>query len=374
MRASIHRVPVRLLVPALVLVVSACTTGSSPSATVSAPSEAPQGSAGAPSDAPSQGGLTETTPITIFVGGVTSSAPQAFAAKAEGIFDKYKLQPNFVVLDGTSQAVQAVAAHNGGPAYTDGSLLDEMLIKTNSPDSPALVSIAAMGPKNPVALVYLDGSGISKPTDLVGKRIGVPTGSLSETYLKAFLAKEGITEDQVTIQNIGFAALHPALLQGQVDAVAEFARGIASMKVVAAGEGKEVGSFLFGDYDIPAPLTTVVVQQKLVDEDPEVARAIAAATTEALQFCTVDPEKCVKDFVAENEGRDYDQTLAEWKLALEAQYGLDAATVKDMDHLQLGWFDKDLVAKTVPELKMAFGIAGDIDPTTLYTNEFVAER
>jgi NitT/TauT family transport system substrate-binding protein len=366
-------VPARLL-PALILVFSAgCSAGtSSPSQTAGA---LPSGGSSPSSSAPSAsaGGLTEMTPITIYIGGVTSSAPQAYAAEAEGIFERHNLDAEFVVLDGTSQAVQAVAAHSDGVAYTDGSILDEMLIADSNPDAPELLAITSVAPLNPVAVVYLDGSGIEDPADLAGKTIGVPTGSLSETYLKVFLQQEGVSLDDVTIQNIGFSALHPALLQDQVDAVAEFARGIASMEVVAEQEGRTVGSFLFGEYDIPSPLTAVVVQKSVADETPAVAQAIAAATTEALQFCVVDPEQCVQDFVDLNEGRDYDQTLAEWNLALEAQYGLDAATVEGMDPLQLGWWDEDLVASTVPELEEAFGISQTFDPTTLYTNQFVEE-
>jgi NitT/TauT family transport system substrate-binding protein len=323
--------------------------------------------------APSPPGLAEMTPVTIYVGGVTSSAPQTFVAEAQGIFERYNLDPEFVVLDGTSQAVQAVAAHSDGIAFTDGSLLDEMLIAANNPDAPELLAIASAAPLNPVALVFLDGSGIESPADLAGKTIGVPTGSLSHTYLTVFLESQGVSLDEVTIQNIGFAALHPALLQNQVHAVAEFARGIASMEVIAAEEGRTVGSFLFGEYDIPSPLTAVVLQRSVADENPAAARAIAGASMEALHFCVVDPEQCVRDFVDMNEGRDYDQTLAEWRLAMKAQYGLDAATVQDMDPLQLGWFDADLVASTVQELREVFGIASEFDPTTLYTNDFVQE-
>src|SRR5918993_5258855 len=216
MRASIHRLSGTFLLPALVLLVSACSPGASASPS---PVAAPEGSGGAPSASASVGGLQEMTPITVYVGGATSSAPQTYAADAEGIFEKHNLDAEFVVLDGTSQAVQAVMAHSGGFAFTDGSILDEMLIADNNPEAPALLSIAEMAPLNPVAVVFLDGSGIAEPTDLAGKTIGVPTGSLSETYLKVFLANAGVSESEVTIQNIGFSALHPALLQGQVDAV-----------------------------------------------------------------------------------------------------------------------------------------------------------
>lgn len=371
MRKPFHTLhsPVRLF-PALILVLcTACAAQSSPSA----PAEGSSAPSGASSSASAPEGLTEMTPVTVYVGGITSSAPQTFVAQAEGMFERHNLQAEFVILDGTSQAVQAVAAHSDGFAFTDGSILDEMLIADNNPDAPPLLAIASGAPLNPVAVVYLDGSGIESPGDLVGKTIGVPTGSLSETYLKVFLEKQGVSLDDVTIQNIGFSALHPALLQGQVDAIAEFARGIASMEVVAEGEGRTVGSFLFGDYDIPSPLTGVVLRKSIADENPAVAQAIAAATAEALKFCVVDPEQCVQDFVDLNEGRDYAQTLAEWNLALVAQYGLDADTVEGMDPLQLGWFDADVVASTVPELERAFGISQTFDPTTLYTNEFVEQ-
>jgi ABC-type nitrate/sulfonate/bicarbonate transport system substrate-binding protein len=116
-----------------------------------------------------------------------------------------------------------------------------------------------------------------------------------------------------------------------------------------------------------------VVQKSLVDNNPQVARAIATASTKALYFCATKPEQCVKDFIAANPGRDYDQTLAEWQVALKAQYGLDPQTVKGMQPLQLGWFDPDLVKNTVPDLKTLFTINTTFDPTTLYTNQFVQQ-
>jgi ABC-type nitrate/sulfonate/bicarbonate transport system substrate-binding protein len=310
--------------------------------------------------------------VNDYVGGITSSAPQDFAADAEGIFAKHNIKVNFVILEGTSQAVQAVAADRTGHAFVQGDLLDEMLLADKNPSAPALIGIAGNEPRNPVALIFLESSGIKSPADLAGKTIGVPTGSLSEQYLDIFLQKQGIPKDKVTIQNIGFGALHPALMQKRVDAICEFARGLASLEIIAQQQGQKVGSFLFGDYHMPSPLGAVVVQKNLVDKEPAVAGAIAAALNEALYLCVIKPEQCMKDFVAKNPGRDYDQTLAEWKVALKAQYGLDAATVQKMKPPQLGWFDPQLVAATLPELKTMFKIEKTFYPTALYTNRFAA--
>ncbi|MHB8730244.1 MAG: ABC transporter substrate-binding protein [bacterium] len=313
-----------------------------------------------------------STPVTVndYVGGITSSAPQDFVADAEGIFTKHKLKVNFVILEGTSQAVQAAAADRTGRAFVQGDILDEMLLADKNPSAPPLIGIAGNEPRNPVALIFLNSSGIKSPADLAGKTIGVPTGSLSEQYLDIFLQKQGIPTDKVTIQNIGFGALHPALMQKRVDAICEFARGLASLDIVAQQQGQKVGSFLFGDYHLPSPLGAVVVQKSLVDKDPAVAAAIAAALNEALHLCVINPEQCIKDFIAKNQGRDYDQTLAEWKVALKAQYGLDAATVQKMKPAQLGWFDPQLVSATLPELRTMFKIGKIFTPTTLYTNRF----
>ena len=309
--------------------------------------------------------------VTEYVGGVTTSAPQDFAADAEGIFAQNNLKVNFVILEGTSQAVQATAADRTGMAFTQGDILDEMLIADKNPDAPALIGIAGNQPRNPVAVVFLNSSGIEKPSDLVGKKIGVPTGSLSEQYLDIFLKNQGISKDQVTIQNIDFSALHPALMQKQVDAVCEFARGLASLNIVAPQQGESVGSFLFGDYNLPSPLGAIVVQKSMVDKNPQVAKAIATASTQGLYFCATKPEPCIKDFVAKNPGRDYDQTLAEWQVALKAQYGLESDAVQKMQPLQVGWFDADLVKTTMPDLKTLFSINKTFDPTTLYTNEYM---
>ena len=317
-------------------------------------------------------GFSASSPVTVndYVGGITSSAPQDWAADAEGIFAKHHLKVNFVILEGTSQAVQAVAADRTGHAFVQGDILDEMLLADKNPSAPALIGVAGNEPRNPVALIFLQSSGIKSPADLSGKTIGVPTGSLSEQYLDIFLQKQGIAKDKVTIQNIGFGALHPALMQKRVDAICEFARGLASLDIVAQQQGQKIGSFLFGDYHLPSPLGAVVVQKSLVDKEPAVAGAIAAALNEGLYLCVVKPEQCIKDFVAKNPGRDYDQTLAEWKVALKAQYGLDAATVAKMKPAQLGWFDLQLVASTLPELKTMFKISRTFYPTSLYTNRF----
>lgn len=361
------------MVAVAVLAISACAPTGAPVGAPATPAGTPATAGGTPAGTPAVPELTEVVEVTYYVGGITSSAPQEYAGVAEGIYARHKLKLNYVVLAGTSQAVQAVAADRAGLAFTHGSILDEMLIADANPDAPPLISIAAGAMLNPVGIMFLKSSGIRTPADLRGKRIGVPTGSLSEKYLNVFLEKQGIAKSEVTIQNIGFAAQQGALLQKQVDAISAFARAVASLEI-AAPPGDKIGSFLFGEFDMPSPLAAMTIQKRLLEKNPAVARAIALAGTESLHFCAVNPEKCIQHFVGANQGRDYAQTLAEWQVAMKAQFGIDSETAKKLRPLQLGWFDADLIARTVPQLKKLFEIKRDFDPTTLYTNQFVERR
>ena len=364
----------------IMMIVAACGSGDADDATDttdggSGPATTAQDDS---SDTTDGGEATTTTeasePVTVtyYVGGLTSSAPQDHAAEAQGYFAELGIELETVILDGTSQAVQAVAADSGF-AFVQGSILDEMLIADANPDAPPLVAIAAGAMRNPVALMFLEGGDLASPEDLAGKTIAVPQGSLSAAYLDVFLESQGISQDDVTIQNIGFDALNAALLTGQVDAIVAFARAIASLSIVAPEQGDTIGYFLFGDYEIASPLTGVIIKKSLLDENPEVARAIAEASTRGLQFCAVQAEECINDFLEVADGRDFDQTLAEWEVALEAQYGIDPEEAAAADPLTLGWFDPDLIAGTLPDLRELFGIESEFDPTTLYTNEFMQQ-
>jgi NitT/TauT family transport system substrate-binding protein len=232
------------------------------------------------------------------------------------------------------------------------------------------MAVSSTEPRNPVAVFFLKSSGITKPADLAGKTVGVPNGSLSAEYLSVFLQRYHIA-DKVKIQNIGFSAIEPALIAKQVDAVSEFDRGMASLSSIASQHGEQVGGFLFSHYGIPTPVGAVVVQKNLVASNPAVAKAIAQASTEALYFCVLHEVKCIQDFVAKNPGREFTESLAEWKVAVKEQYGLIPSKVKKMKALQVGWFSPVIVKNNVPALKNLFGIGTVFPATSLYTNQFM---
>lgn len=69
-------------------------------------------------------------------------------------------------------------------------------------------------------LVARADSGITRPSDLQGKRIATVKGTAPHYFLKLFLEKHGLGMNQVTIEFLPGEALLPAISSGQVDAIA----------------------------------------------------------------------------------------------------------------------------------------------------------
>jgi len=61
--------------------------------------------------------------------------------------------------------------------------------------------------------------GIEKVSDLQGKKIGVPSGTIGEFYLGRFLDLHGVSPEGVTIENTPFTQAGDAIFNGSVDAV-----------------------------------------------------------------------------------------------------------------------------------------------------------
>ena len=86
-----------------------------------------------------------------------------------------------------------------------------------------IVSFATLYQTYPVVLAASADSGITELADMAGKTVGVP-GPYGESYfgLLAMLDEAGLTEDDLTIEYIGYTQ-QAAMTTGQVDAVVAFA-------------------------------------------------------------------------------------------------------------------------------------------------------
>lgn len=137
----------------------------------------------------------------------------------------------------------------------------------------------------PVAVIVPEDSNIQSLADLKGRTLGVP-GRFGETWFGAlaFLEQAGLTEEDVTIEEIGFTQ-QVALAGGHVDAVVGFGNN-------------DVPQFRATGLDVRAitnePIPVVGVgmgaPSTLVEDAPETLNAISVAIRRAVQDIIANPQ------------------------------------------------------------------------------------
>jgi NitT/TauT family transport system substrate-binding protein len=184
--------------------------------------------------------------------------------------------------------------------------------------------------------------GISKPSDLTGKKFGVTLGTTSDFFADAFLLANGIGREKVKIIDMKPDEMAAALDAGRVDAVSTFYPTLKQLERNLGGKGKVFfGEFLYTeDY-------CVVAGQEYIKKHPETIKKVLRALIRAETFVQRNPHEALRlvaDFIK------IDKTLLDeiWP-NVRARVTLDQALLVDLEE-QTRWALKNklTVRKDMP--------------------------
>lgn len=259
---------------------------------------------------------------------------------------------------GGGDAIRNILSGQGDVAFTDPGSLFAALDKGEK-----LRAIYDIYPQNVFNVVALKSSGISKPADLKGKRIGVYSlASGTRQNLLVLLHQAGLAESDVTIVVTGLLNFAP-LMQGQVDATAATDTGLAVGRLRGLGEVNviEVGKSL------PVSSDLFVVREEVYQQKKPLLRRFLRAYRDASAWMIAQPEEAARiATVRAIDGSDPALNLAIIKLrnassqsAVTARQGLGALDLASLQqaadvYRKLGMIDKPL--------RMAEVVATDLLP------------
>ncbi len=236
--------------------------------------------AGAPAEA--------ATPITFQLNWVAGGANAGFAAAvAEGFYKDAGLDVKLVQGNGSGNTAQLVANGRSEIAYADAVAVCQLIAK----GAPMKV-LSTVYQSNPNEVSALKKTGIKSIRDLVGKKVGVPSGSSQTTMLPLFLKANNLKETDVNLINMPATAMVPSLLQGQVDAILG---SIDSYQIQLEAQGAETDNFMFADHGVPTVSTSIFASDSYIKDNPEVVRKFIAASLKGWYFALDNPAKAVKD-------------------------------------------------------------------------------
>lgn len=142
-------------------------------------------------------------------------------------------------------------------------------------------SVGAKTSKNFAAFAR-NGSGIQKPQDFVGKKVGVPgVGAILHVWFRKWLALNGVDAKRVTFVESGFPQ-HPDLIRGgSVDAVITAEPMLGRM--LESNTGYVVTSMV-SNFEQPMPIFYYVSTRDYAKANPDVIAKFREALKKGIAF------------------------------------------------------------------------------------------
>lgn len=168
----------------------------------------------------------------------------------------------------------------------------------------------------PVGVVAKEQEGIRTPADLAGKRIGLP-GPFGASYigLRALLNEGGLSEDDVTLDSIGFNQVE-ALAADQEQAVVIY---VNNEPIQLAAQGYNIDLIRVADY-VQLASNGLITNEATIASDPDLVRRMTGAISRGLEDVIADPEQAFevcKKYVENLEQADQEVQMQVLEASIE---------------------------------------------------------
>lgn len=258
---------------ALVMVLSGCGSGEE--------SEA-GGSAG--------GGTKNVVYLTAF--NAAGRDAYAWVAQEKGYFREAGINVDIQLGSAVDKNLQALAAGKAQFASMDST---GAIIAAGKKTATDFRIIGVIHQQTLVSIISLNPN-IKQPSDLVGKKLGMATGSVNQVLFPAFAKLGGLDDKRVQQINVPIANLVPQLVAGQVDALSTFLIGEPAIKAQAAKLGKPATTQVipYGTYLRDPVGNALAASTSVIKSDPDLVKRFREAILKGLKYTVDNPEEAAK--------------------------------------------------------------------------------
>jgi NitT/TauT family transport system substrate-binding protein len=240
-------------------------------------------SCGDEDDPAAPGEATKVTYLTSF--STFGRDAYAYVAQEKGFFSEAGLDVTINPGSGTVDVLKLVA---GGRAHFGVGDFTATMITVAKEKLP-VTAVAAIHQRTVAAIVALEGGGINKPADLVGKKIGDQPGSTNQVMFPVYAKAAGIDPAQVQFVPSAPPALPQLLAAGQVDGIGQFVVG--KPLIEAAAKGRKAVVLPYGDLVPDLYGNALVTSPDLARNKGELAQRFMTALLKGLEYSIEHPDE-----------------------------------------------------------------------------------
>jgi NitT/TauT family transport system substrate-binding protein len=231
------------------------------------------------------------TPVTVQLAWENTAEYAGFyEAEEKGYYATENLAVKLNELGETSP-IDEVAAGKADFGVTSA----DTLLSARAKGSP-LVAVATIYQRSPVAFISFAEKNITRPQDLVGKKVLVHFAGTTGLVYRALLASQDI--DPSTVEGVARTDFtNKPLVDGEVDVMDAF---ITNQPVQLTQEGHKLNAILASDYGIDVYANVIFTSEATIANKPELIERFLRATTQGIQGAVQDPKGAAALAVARN--------------------------------------------------------------------------
>ena len=217
---------------------------------------------------------------------------------AKGYFKDAGLDVTIDSGNGSGGTVTRVASGTYDMGFADMAALMEF--HANNPDAPNKpVAVMMVYNNTPAAVLALKKSGITKPADLSGKKLGAPVFDAGRKGFPIFQKANNVT-------NVAWTSMDPPLretmlVRGDIDAITGFSF-TSLLNLEARGvKAEEVVILPYAEYGVKLYGNAIIASPKLIKENPAAVKAFLTAFAKGAKEVMANPAASI-DSVKARDG------------------------------------------------------------------------
>jgi NitT/TauT family transport system substrate-binding protein len=288
---------------------------------------------------------------------------------AKGYFKEEGLDVTIDAGNGSGGTVNRVASGAYDMGFADISAMIEFLANNYQYPQARLQAVYMVYSDTPAAAFALKKSGISKPSDLVGKTMGAPVFDAGRKAFPMFVKANNLDASKIKWQSMDPPLRETMLQRGEVDAITGFyftsllnlnARGVKDDEIVA---------MKYPDYGVKLYGNAVIASPKFVAENPQAIAKFLRALNRGIRDVLANPDEAIKYVKARDALIDEALERRRLKLAIDM-----VIATPEFKANGIGAVNKLKLEDTVAQVVSAFGLKMTPDPDQIFNSSFLPGR
>jgi len=234
-----------------------------------------------------------------------------------------------------------------------------------------LIAVLLVYDQAPLSLISLKKSGITKPTDLMGRKGGAPSVDATYRLFDVFARVNGIDPSRVQWTTVQPQVREPLLVRGEIDFAAAWVMTAVPSLIGLGVKRDDINVMMLRDHGLDLYANAVFTTPAFAKQHPDAVRGFVKATVQSWQNAAADPDAAVAALKRTEPLSDPAVELGRLKAALEF------VVTPGVRKTGIGHVDPARLAKHIDIVTDGFGLPRKLPPEMVFDSSFLppaAER